>query len=287
MKRPEKRARALDAPVTAARVAGVRGSRNGTHASPMAPPVRNIHEYLATRLGREIVGGHYQPGDQLPNEIDLRDQLSVSRTALREAYRVLGAKGLIVSRQNVGTRVRPRADWNMLDPDVLIWHLEAGPSEQFVVDLFDLRQMIEPPAAARAAHMGDPEAVAEIEAAFADMAHSKDGEGDLIGADVRFHQAILAATHNPLIGTLGALIHTALVGSFKLGWPAAATMSDVRLAQHRDVLDAILARQPEDARHRMATLLDISMDDVRRGLRVPQKRKPRQKIKTRKRVARI
>src|SRR5690348_8047118 len=95
-------------------------------------PIRNIHDYLATRLGREIVGGHYQPGDQLPNEVDLRDQLSVSRTALREAYRVLGAKGLIASRQNVGTRVRPRTDWNMLDPDVLNWHLEAGPSEDFI-----------------------------------------------------------------------------------------------------------------------------------------------------------
>jgi DNA-binding FadR family transcriptional regulator len=71
------------------------------------------------------------------------------------------------------------------------------------------------------------------------------------------------------------LIHTALVGSFKLGWPGAATMSDVRLAQHRDILDAIVAHQPDEARHRMSTLLDISMDDVRRALRVPVRTKPR------------
>ena len=270
---------ALDAP-TSARTTG-----HGTRA-PAAPPglaaepPRNIHDYLATRLGREIVGGVYQPGDQLPNEFDLREQLAVSRTALREAYRVLGAKGLIVSRQNVGTRVRPRSHWNMLDPDVLIWHLDAGPSEQFIVDLFDLRQMIEPAAAARAAHMGEPDAIARIEAAFEDMAHSKDGGGDLIGADVRFHQMILAATDNPLVGTLGVLIHTALVGSFKLGWPAAATMSDVRLAQHRDILEAILARQPDEARHRMTTLLDVSMDDVRRALRVPAKARPRRHKKS-------
>lgn len=236
-------------------------------------PVRNIHEYLATSLGRDIVGGHYKPGDQLPSEIALRNQLSVSRTALREAYRVLGAKGLIVSRQNVGTRVRPRSQWNMLDPDVLAWHLETGPSEKFIVDLFDLRQMIEPPAAARAAHHGQGDAVAEIAAAYDQMAASKDGDGDLIGADVRFHQAILGATHNPMIGALGALIHTALVGSFKLGWPSAATMSDVRLAQHRGILDAILAHDGNEARTRMAMLLEVSMDDVRRGLRLPPGRR--------------
>lgn len=231
-------------------------------------PVRNVHEYLATHLGRDIVGGHYKPGDQLPNEIDLRDRLSVSRTALREAYRVLGAKGLIVSRQNVGTRVRPRSQWNMLDPDVLTWHLETGPSEAFIVDLFDLRQMIEPPAAARAARRGDGQAVADIVAAYEQMAASKDGDGDLIGADVRFHQAILGATHNPLIGALGALIHTALVGSFKLGWPSAATMSDVRLAQHRGILDAILNHDADEARARTTVLLEVSMDDVRRALRL-------------------
>jgi len=126
---------------TLSRNAGMRGHTG-------LEPVRNVHEYLATKLGREIIGGHYKPGDQLPNEIDLRDHLSVSRTALREAYRVLAAKGLIASRQNVGTRVRAKSEWNMLDPDVLKWHLDAGPSEEFIVNLFDLRQMLEAPGVA-------------------------------------------------------------------------------------------------------------------------------------------
>jgi DNA-binding FadR family transcriptional regulator len=253
----------------------------GIRGQTVLEPVRNVHEYLATKLGREIVGGHYEPGDQLPNEIDLRDHLSVSRTALREAYRVLSAKGLIASRQNVGTRVRPRAEWNMLDPDVLKWHLESGPSEEFIVDLFDLRQMLEPPAAARAARLASPETVAEISAAYDEMASSSDGSGDLIGADVRFHEAILVATQNPLIATLGVLIHTALVGSFKLGWPSAATMSDVRLQQHRVILDAIVERNAGDARDRMAALLEVSMDDVRRALRMPGSARPRRKDKER------
>jgi DNA-binding FadR family transcriptional regulator len=238
-------------------------------------PSRSIHDYLARKLGREIVGGTYQPGDQLPNEIELGKHLSVSRTALREAYRVLTAKGLITSRPNVGTRVRARADWNMLDGDVLRWHLAAGPDEEFVVDLFELRQIFEPAAAARAARVGSPEAIARIVAAYDEMARSKDGSGDLIGADVRFHQAILAATHNPMLSGLGAMIHTALVGSFTLGWPSAATMSDVRLSQHKAILDAIRAHDPEDARACSAALLEVSMDDVRRALKVPKAHKQR------------
>jgi len=231
---------------------------------------------LATKLGRDIVGGFYKPGDQLPNELDLRDHLSVSRTALREAYRVLSARGLIASRQNVGTRVRPRSEWNMLDPSVLKWHLEAGPSEEFIVNLFDLRQMVEPSAAARAARHGSPEDVGEISVALNQMAGSSDGSGDLVGADIRFHEAILIATRNPLIASLGALINAALVGSFRLGWPSAATMSDVRLQQHRDVYEAIFERRPEDARERMAALLDVSLDDARRALRPkPADPKPR------------
>jgi DNA-binding FadR family transcriptional regulator len=229
-------------------------------------PFRSIHDYLSHKLGREIVSGQYRPGDQLPNEIDLRGQLSVSRAALREAYRVLTAKGLITSRQNVGTRVRPKSEWNMLDPEVLLWHLDAGPSEEFLVNLFDLRRIVEPAAAERAARVGAREAIAEIKTAFDDMARSKDGAGDLIGADVRFHRAILTATQNPLIGTLGALIQTALVGSFKMGWPSAATMSEVRLREHQVILDAILVHDGEAARARMTALLDVSMHDVRRAL---------------------
>jgi DNA-binding FadR family transcriptional regulator len=258
--------------VIAAKAARPHRNRSSTLSDQ---PSRSIHDYLARKLGQEIVGGTYQPGDQLPNEIELGKHLSVSRTALREAYRVLAAKGLITSRPNVGTRVRGRADWNMLDADVLRWHLAAGPDEVFVVDLFELRQIFEPAAAARAARAGSPEAIARIVEAYDEMARSKDGSGDLIGADVRFHQAILAATHNPMLTGLGAMIHTALVGSFTLGWPSAATMSDVRLSQHKAILDAIRAHDAEHARACSAALLEVSMDDVRRALKVPRAHRQR------------
>ena len=112
---------------------------------------RNVYAYIAHKLGCEIVGGVFPPGTLLPNEAEMRSRFAVSRTALREAYSVLAAKGLILPRPKIGTRVRPKADWNMLDPEVLTWHLEAVPNEEFISELYALRHMIEPEAAAAAA----------------------------------------------------------------------------------------------------------------------------------------
>jgi len=228
---------------------------------------RNVHEFIADQLGTEIIAGVHPPGALLPGEGELRARFGVSRTALREGFRVLTAKGLIVSRTKVGTRVRAKADWNMLDPDVLAWHLHAAPSEEFVADLFQLREMVEPQAAALAAQSCGDTALNGIEAAYADMVRHQDGSSELIDADLRFHQAILQATGNHFIAALGGLIHAALIGSFRLGWESAMFMHDDRLLQHRLVLDAIRGRNPKQAHASMAALLRDSVDDVRRALR--------------------
>ncbi len=89
---------------------------------------RNMRSYLAKKLGQEIVGGIYPPGSLLPGETEMRARFSVSRTTLREAYGLLTAKALIMARPKVGTRVRPKSDWNMLDPEVLAWHLQSAPT---------------------------------------------------------------------------------------------------------------------------------------------------------------
>src|SRR5262249_8163150 len=230
-------------------------------------PARNVNDFLAITLGNDIVAGVYPPGSLLPSESSLLERFEVSRPTLREAFRVLGAKGLIMSRRKVGTRVRPKADWNMLDPDVLAWHLQAAPSDDFVTDLFELREIIEPQAAALAAKSRHAETLERITAAYADMDRFKNGSGDLIGADLRFHQAILEATGNHFIGALGGLIKTALIGSFRLGWQGAAVIQESRLLQHRAVLEAIRNQDEEGARARMADLLRDSAEDVRRSLR--------------------
>ena len=206
------------------------------------------------------------PAPCFPGETDLLERFGVSRPTLREAFRVLAAKGLIVSRRKVGTRVRDKADWNMLDPDILAWHLHAAPTEDFVADLFQLREMVEPSAAALAAGWRDPATLDRINAAYGDMERWSNGNGDLIGADLRFHQAILEATSNHFIGALGGLIKTALIGSFSSvgkAQPSCRTAASCSIAPSWKPS----AANEEEAHARMALLLRESMEDVRSALR--------------------
>ncbi len=192
----------------------------------------------------------------------------MSRTALREAYSILSAKALIVARPKIGTRIRPKSDWNLLNSEVLAWHLQdhAEPAH-FVDDLFVLRQMVKPVAAALAASLRSPATVDRIAEAYGRMDKFKNGAGDLIGADLDFHMAILEASGNRFLTALGGLIHTALECTFRLPWQGAARIKDDRLFQHRGIFEAIRDGDAELARSRMAELLGDSIEDVREYLR--------------------
>jgi DNA-binding FadR family transcriptional regulator len=227
---------------------------------------RNLHERIANTLGERIVAGIHPPGRALPTEIELCSSLAVSRSALREAFKLLSAKRLIVSRQKVGTLVRPRAEWNMLDPEVLAWHLRAAPTDEFVTGLFETRKIVEPSAAALAAERRSPEAMVRIDAALADMYRFQGGAGDLIGADLRFHQGILDATGNHFLASFGAVIESSLVASFQLSWGGAHHTPEYSLRQHQGVADAIRDKRPSDAYAVMTQLLRSAIEDVRESL---------------------
>lgn len=217
-------------------------------------------------IGRDIVSGHFPPDSRLPQEDAMRRRYAVSRTALREAYSKLTAKGLVAARPKVGTSVRPQSAWNMLDPEVLAWHLQTRPAGAIARDLYVLRRMLEPPASALAATMRDDEALAAIRTAYADMQERAGSEVGLIEADLRFHISILAATGNHFIGAFSALIHAAMVSTFSISWRGAVGIQKERLEQHGDVLDAISRGDPELARARMERLLDDSLEDVREAI---------------------
>ena len=248
----------------AQRLAAERAQRRDRPAQPLGGA---LHTSLAGRLGREIVGGIYPPGSLLPNAVDMCARFSVSRTALREAYSVLTAKAMIVARPKIGTRVRPKADWNMLDPEVLSWHLQSTPTENFVAELFVLRQMVEPEAAALAATARSRATIDRIADAYSRMDQFKDGAGDLIGADLDFHMGILEATGNHFLTALGGLIRTSLECTFELSWEGASRIQDDRLHQHRGILEAIRDGAPELAKLRMTELLSDSINDVRQYLK--------------------
>ncbi len=218
---------------------------------------------LVNMLGRDIVAGTYPEGTALPHEAAMLERFGISRTALREAYSKLTAKGLVQARPKVGTSVRAKAHWNMLDHDVLAWHLQTVPADDIATDLYALRRMIEPAAAELAARMRSDADVEEIDTALADMHARATEQAALVEADYRFHVAILTATHNPFITTFSSLIRAAMLSVFELSWRGAEVIKDVRLMQHRLVADAIREGEPEKARLLMEQLLDESIEDAK------------------------
>src|SRR5690349_8565847 len=124
-------------------------------------PRRGLHGAVVHEIGVRIVDGQLKPGETLPDN-GFVGEAEVSRTVVREAIKVLAAKGLVESRPKVGTRVRPRRDWNLLDPDVLAWRYEAGPDEGFLEEISEVRGVIEPAAAALAAERSTADEAAAI-----------------------------------------------------------------------------------------------------------------------------
>ncbi|WP_371133942.1 FadR/GntR family transcriptional regulator [Brevundimonas sp.] len=208
-----------------------------------------------------IVSGLHQPGDILGNEIELSEQLAVSRSAYREAIRILSAKGLVESRPRTGTRVLPMDRWNLLDSDVLSWFFESEPSPVIVNGLFELRMIIEPAAAALAAVRRSDEELARMRTALEIMERKtlKTEAGQ--SADRDFHQAVLTATGNPplvsLASTIGASVRwTTLYKQRKRRLPPDP------MPEHWAVFEAIAASDPEGARSAMQALVAHALEQI-------------------------
>jgi len=223
---------------------------------------RSLHGRIAHIIGRRIIGGEYAAGQTLPNEEAFGIELAVSRTALREAFKVLAAKGLLESKPKVGTKVKAQSQWNMLDPDVLAWHFETSPSVEFLKSLFEMRQIFEPNAAAMAANRRTAEQLQVISDAYDAMERAEEDTDDVIESDLAFHLGIVDASGNPFMHSMGMMIETALMGSFNLSSakPRAQASS---LPAHKAVYLGIRDQQPERARFEMQQLLDKAVEDAR------------------------
>jgi DNA-binding FadR family transcriptional regulator len=218
---------------------------------------RSLHGQVVHELGKRIVTGDISEGEVLPNETQLGASFDVSRTALREGIKVLTAKGLLASRTRTGTRVRPRNEWNMLDPDILAWRLESGEPEQYIQDLVEFRQAVEPLAASLAAKRASEKFIHDIQQAFDDMVEAGADVEASVAPTLRFHQGILHASGNELLAPLGALVEAALTMSFRLAEPS-SKLEEIKL--HADILEAIKAHDSRAAWKAMFALLDRTVE---------------------------
>lgn len=223
-------------------------------------PLR-IHGTIAHDLGVAIVTGRYRPGDVLSGEIEFSEQLNVSRSAYREAIRILAAKGLVESKPKTGTRVSDHRRWNLLDPDVLGWMFESEPSEEFIRALFELRMIVEPAAAELAARRRDGRDLARMGHALEEMARYGLGVPEGRAADQRFHDAVLQATRNPVLLSLSSSI-AAAVGWTTLFKQRKRGLPRDPLPDHRTLFDAIAAGNTADAHAAMSELVRLALADT-------------------------
>jgi DNA-binding FadR family transcriptional regulator len=233
---------------------------------------RRLHGSVAHQLGVMIIGGKLAPGDVLPNEDVVSANLSVSRTAYREAVRILAAKGLVDTRPKAGTRITPRERWNLLDPDVLSWHFEVEPSPTFIVSLFELRRIVEPAACALAAQRCDRADLEAMRAAIDKLRESQPGSLDGLDADLDFHKAILIAARNEPLQALSSVIGSTLRWSVRLKLTAEPRVFENTLGEHISVMEAIAARDANEASSRMTHLVTKALAETLEVLSAQAKR---------------
>lgn len=217
---------------------------------------RGVFGMLVHDLGRRIVGGEFAPDAMLPNEDELTARFEVSRTTFREAMKTLAAKGMVEIRPKTGTRVRQAEYWHHTDPDVMVWQYETGPSRYFLDALVDLRRVLEPAAAARAAERATPDDIERLAAAYQAMCDTigkKEAHGE---ADRCFHEAIFMATHNFMLARMIDLIAIGIYGNTVSAPDSIVAGQRRSLPYHAALLDAIRARDPVAASAAAERLLD-------------------------------
>jgi len=223
------------------------------------------HTSIARSIGVAIATGINQPNDILPGEMDLAESHGVSRSVIREALRMLAAKGLVESRQKAGTRVRERKDWNLLDPTLLAWMFEGVPPSDFVRNLFQLRMIVEPAAAELAATSRTARHLSRMGHSLERMEEFGLTTTEGQNADELFHATILEATGNELIVNLSASIAAAVRWTTYFKYRTSKRPKDP-MPQHRALYEAIADANPAAAREATVALVRQAQIDTESAL---------------------
>ena len=219
---------------------------------------RGVHGQTVAAIARRVLSGELAEGATL-DLVALQAELDVSLTALRESLKVLAAKGLVDARQKRGTFVRPRADWNLLDPDVLRWQFSAQADVSLLRSLHEVRTIVEPAAVRLAAERHTEEDLARLDDALAAMSVAADPQS-AVDADLAFHRALLDATHNELLTRMQTVLESALAARDQLVH-GTSKHSDDPVPSHRAVLDGVRARDEDAAEAAMRSLLEKAISD--------------------------
>ena len=215
----------------------------------------NHTAFVVDQLGRAIVAGEYPADTMIPLDPDLCEMFGVSRTVVREAKKTLIAKGLIQSKAKVGTHVRAADGWNMFDEDVLRWHATVRNPTRFYEELYEIRLIFEPAAAAQAAgrvNQVDLDALHRL----CDRLATAANRTDFAMADYEFHKQVLSLSGNRFLQSLGDIVQTALYSLFMSEHIGDFAQRREQVAlRHRAIVTAIASGAQNEARDAMSRVI--------------------------------
>ncbi|KTS32034.1 FadR/GntR family transcriptional regulator [Pantoea dispersa] len=214
-------------------------------------------ERIIQTLGEEIVAGKYVPGAALPAEAELCERFSTSRNIIREVYRSLMAKRLMEMKRYRGAFVTSRNQWNYLDSDVLQWALAHDHDPRLIAAMNEVRVLVEPQIARWSAERATSTDLAAIELAYNEMVANHLNRDAFNEADIRYHEAVMASVHNPVLQQLNVAISQLQKAVFAQTYMADSGNMPRTLAEHKALFDAI-RHQDGDAAEQAAKAMIAS-----------------------------
>ncbi|ELY3085701.1 MULTISPECIES: FadR/GntR family transcriptional regulator [Klebsiella] len=215
---------------------------------------KNISWVIAEKIAQKILTGEYPPESILPGEMELGEQFGVSRTAVREAVKTLAAKGMLLPRPRIGTRVLARSSWNFLDKELLAWWLTEDNFAEVVSHFLVMRSSLEPQACFLAAITGTSEQKAQLNTLMEEMIELKRHfiRERWIEVDMAWHEHIYAMSGNPFLTSFASLFHSVYQTYF-----TSITQNEVvKLDLHQAIVDAIQESDGPRAQLACQTLLN-------------------------------
>ena len=238
--------------------------------------VRGVLGSAVNNLGVRIVGGEWAEGEVIPKESQMIEDLKVGRSVVRESIRILSAKGLVISRTSSGTRVLPRSEWRLLDPDVINWLIQAGDHKMLWDDLLRLRMVLEPSVVRTATLYASESMRMRIKNAWQEKLLVEEEDSlpldeklaKFIDADLNFHRMFFVAAGSEMLEQLFNVIHSALAVLIEIqtdGLKAVGVEDSHDL--HAAVYEAFERRDAAGAEEAMRRLIEKASEDAHTRLK--------------------
>jgi GntR family transcriptional regulator, transcriptional repressor for pyruvate dehydrogenase complex len=212
---------------------------------------RKLSSRITQDLASEILLGHLQPGAQLPPEGQLADEFEVSRQVVREAVKHLEVIGMVVTRQGKPAAVAYPENWNEFSHELLEARRDAGQLDDMLLELLEMRRLIEIEAAALAAERATTTDLDALQKEVGRMESCLHDPAAYAARDFEFHQAILRGTRNRLLPLLGRQLRPALEFTREVSVRTGTAIPETSFAEHKRILEAIERRHPQAARDAM------------------------------------